>query len=296
MNLTWDRLGPLLAVPHLPTLGALHPAAIGPQVLRDVLDVAGTGRWLPHDKDQRWGGPKDEHIIDTTNDGGRILVATLARRNAGTIKVYLYGQAEPQAVAHAQAIAHHLAGIYQVQAVRVVWFLPPGQVPAETVAATRVQMRTFDSANPIIQAEPVIALDQLPTTVATTFVDFADAMAEHGFGFLRQHMRHARHGPVLTVVRDRRIVGAIGPMEILADPAGHARLLPQYFGVLPTYRGHGLGRALWRAAMHWGHTHHAAYQILSTVVNGASDHLCRSEELTELGLVCTIPVQLQQRT
>ncbi len=178
----------------------------------------------------------------------------------------------------------------------MVWFLPAGQVPAEAVAATRVQMRTFDSADSIVAAEPVIALDQLPTTVAATFVDFADAMVEHGFGFLRQRMRHARHGPVLTVVRDRRIVGAIGPMEILADPVGSARLLPQYFAVLPAYRGLGLGRELWRAGMHWGHAHQAAYQILNTVVGGASDYLCRSEGLTELGVVCTIPTQLPQRT
>ena len=74
-------------------------------------------------------------------------------------------------------------------------------------------------------------------------------------------------------------------MEIMPDLLGAARLLPQYFGVLPEYRRRGLGRALWRAAMHWGHTHGAAYQILQTEVDGASDTLCQSEGLRTLGFV-----------
>ena len=76
-------------------------------------------------------------------------------------------------------------------------------------------------------------------------------------------------------------------MEIMPDSQGAARLLPQYFGVLPEYRGLGLGRSLWRAAMGWGQQHGAAYQLLQTEVGGASDRLCQSEGLTDLGLVCT---------
>ena len=76
-------------------------------------------------------------------------------------------------------------------------------------------------------------------------------------------------------------------MEIMPDSQGSARLLPQYFGVLPGYRGLGLGRLLWRAAMRWGHQHQAAYQLLQTEVGGASDRLCRSEGLADLGLACT---------
>lgn len=74
-------------------------------------------------------------------------------------------------------------------------------------------------------------------------------------------------------------------METMADASGAARLLPQYFGVLPQYRGCGYGRALWRAAMRWGHQHGAAYQLLQTEVGGASDRLCAAEELTPLGFV-----------
>lgn len=55
--------------------------------------------------------------------------------------------------------------------------------------------------------------------------------------------------------------------------------------MLPQFRCCGYGRALWRAAMRWGHQHGAAYQLLQTEVGGASDRLCEAEELTSLGFV-----------
>lgn len=99
-------------------------------------------------------------------------------------------------------------------------------------------------------------------------------------------------GPVLTTATDDRISGAIGTMETMPDHLGRLRLLPQYFAVLPDYRGFGLGRALWRAAMHWGTTHAAAYQLLQTETGGASDGLCRSEGLADLGHVVTRTIRV----
>ena len=119
-----------------------------------------------------------------------------------------------------------------------------------------------------------------------TFGVFAEKLAADGFAFLDARIRESGTGPVLTCLRDGMIVGAIGPMEIMPDSLGIARLLPQYFGILPEYRGLGLGRALWQAAMRWGQEHQAAYQLLQTEVGGASDRLCRAEGLTDLGLVC----------
>jgi GNAT superfamily N-acetyltransferase len=80
-------------------------------------------------------------------------------------------------------------------------------------------------------------------------------------------------------------------MEIMPDPAGGARLLPQYFGVLPEYRGLGLGRSLWRAAMDWGQHHQAAYQLLQTEVGGASDRrrTTTGPVSASAGMSCPVP-------
>lgn len=98
-------------------------------------------------------------------------------------------------------------------------------------------------------------------------------------------MQAGNVGPVLTVTHDGQVAGAIGPMETITDSAGRTQLLPQYFGVLPEHRGHGYGRALWHAAMEWGHDHDVDYQLLQTEVGGASDRLCQTEGLTSLGYV-----------
>ena len=133
----------------------------------------------------------------------------------------------------------------------------------------------------------VVPLDEVPRPVRATFSVFAEKLAAEGFAFLDARIRQGGVGPVLTCLRDGKVVGAIGPMETMPDSRGVSRLLPQYFGILPEYRGLGFGRALWQAAMHWGQQHQAAYQLLQTEVNGASDRLCQSEGLTDLGLVCT---------
>lgn len=116
-----------------------------------------------------------------------------------------------------------------------------------------------------------------------TFAPFAETMAADGLAFLHTQMQAGRCGPVLTTAIEDRIVGAIGPMEVRMDAIGRPHLMPQYFAVLPEARGQSLGRVLWRAAMHWGQSHGAAYQLLQTEVGGPSDRLCRSEGLASLG-------------
>jgi hypothetical protein len=63
MRLLWDWLHPVIQVPYVPTIGPVHPDALTPGLFDDVLRVAGSGMFLPYDKDQRWTTTKDETVL-----------------------------------------------------------------------------------------------------------------------------------------------------------------------------------------------------------------------------------------
>jgi GNAT superfamily N-acetyltransferase len=160
-----------------------------------------------------------------------------------------------------------------------VRFLGP---EAPDAHGTRIQLQDFSATIRLAPDGPVRPFNEWPAEVRGTFATFAKEMAADGFAFLYGQIQRGMVGPVLTVVVGGRVAGAIGPMEIRPDAIGTPQLMPQYFGVLQEHRGHGLGRLLWRAAMHWGQANGAAYQLLQTAVGGPSDRLCRSEGLASL--------------
>ncbi|NBM15777.1 GNAT family N-acetyltransferase [Streptomyces sp. GC420] len=281
MRFRWGWLEPVMPVPYVPTLGPVRREDPIPDLFEAVVETAGTGRFLPYDKDRRWADRKTERVLveDIEHDQERTLVPTLVERGAVTVKVHAYG-GDP---AEAADVARRLAEQHGAGAARVVSFLAPQEPEARAVGATRVQLKEFAGGPGQAPGVPVLGCKQLPEEAS--FAVFAEAMAGDGFAFLHERMRAGAVGPVLTVLHGGRVAGAIGPMETLSDAGGAVRLLPQYFGVLPQYRGFGYGRALWRAAMHWGHQHSADYQLLQTAVGGASDRLCAAEGLASLGFV-----------
>ncbi|WP_206776526.1 GNAT family N-acetyltransferase [Streptomyces sp. DSM 110735] len=274
-----------MPVPYVPTLGPVRWEDPIPALLEAVVENAATDGFLPYDKDRRWGERKTERVVVDAieHDDGRTLVPTLAERGGGVVKVHVYGAA-PDSLTTGADLARKLIAVHGAARGGVVWFLGPDQPEAYAQGVgTRVQLKDFADGPGAAPGVPVHEDGRLHADAG--FADFAEAMAGDGFAFLYERMRGGGVGPVLTILHDGRVAGAIGPMEILADAAGAARLLPQYFGVLPRYRGHGYGRALWRAAMHWGHRHGAGYQLLQTEAGGASDRLCAAEGLTSLGFV-----------
>lgn len=270
--------------PYVPTLGPVHPDALTTHLWDEVMESNGTGTFLPHDKDARWGGTKRETVLADAirRDGETITIPTLTARGRGVVKVHHYGPIPD--VDRALEEAGKLAAEHGAGSARVLWFSTDAD---SRWHSCRIQLKTFAGNEPYPHGR-VGSLDAEALTVQDTFDSFADTLKEDGFAFLAERMRTTGlDGPLLVAVAEGRVVGAIGPMAILPDSLGVPRLLPQYFGVLPEARGHGHGRALWRAAMHWGSENGAAYQLLQTETDGASDHLCRSEGLTSLGFVFT---------
>lgn len=292
MELSWDWLRPVMRVPYVPTLGPVHPEALTPELLADVLSVAGTPRFLPHDPDRRWSALKDESVMldDVEHGPDRTVVPTISIWGRGMVKTHYFG-ADPAPVGELLQLAQRLAAREDVDRARAVWFHPEQpqsqpQSPSDS-HVTRLQLKTFHPGGDEA-AGGVTDLRSLPDQTRARFAVFAEQMGAHGFGFLwRQFQAGALNGPILTVVSGDRIVGAIGPLETTKDSAGHVRLLPQHFGVLPEHRRHGHGHRLWRAATAWGQANGADYHLLQTDLGSPADALCQSEGLTTLGFVHT---------
>ncbi|MFI5882054.1 GNAT family N-acetyltransferase [Streptomyces sp. NPDC051554] len=282
MRFRWDWLRPVVSAPYVPTIGPVHPSVLTEDLFTDTLIAASTDRWfLRYDKDIRWSNSKDETVLveGIAHRPGETLIPTLSRRGSGMVKVHLYG-IEPDSTFVATELAQKLAAEHGVGKTRIVRFLGP---EAPEGRGTRIQLQDFRATVRPAPDGPVRPFNEWPAGTRGTFAAFAEQMAPDGFVFLYEQMQAGNVGPVLTLAVGDRVAGAIGPMEIRPDAIGTPQLMPQYFGVLHEHRGHGLGRLLWRAAMHWGQTNGAAYQLLQTEVGGSSDRLCRSEGLTSLG-------------
>ncbi|MEH0420393.1 GNAT family N-acetyltransferase [Streptomyces sp. B21-083] len=282
MFFRWDWLRPVLTAPIVPTLGPVHPHVLTVDLFEDTLRAAVADRsFLHYDKDRRWSSEKEETVLrgDVVHQPDHTLIPTLTRRGRGTVKVFAYGH-RGSVVDEAAGLAAKLAVVHDTVHAKVVRPLGP---ETGSPYGTRVQLQDFTARPCPDPGGPVRLVTDWPISVRETFALFAAAMAADGLAFLHAQMRAGRCGPVLAAAVGGRIVGAIGPMEVRPDAIGCPQLMPQYFAVLPGARGQGLGRVLWRAAMHWGQSHGAAYQLLQTEVGGASDMLCRSEGLASLG-------------
>ena len=286
MLFRWDWLRPVLTAPVVPTLGPVHPHALTVDLFEDIRTAAATDRYfLRYDKDRRWSQEKEESVLarDIVHQADHTLIPTLTRRGAGTVKVFAYGH-RSDTVGQAAELAAKLAAVHGAARVKTVRSHGPENPPRRGV---RIQLQDFTGRPCPAPDGPVQPFTEWPAAVRDTFESFAQATATDGMEFLYAQMQAGRCGPVLTAVLQRRVVGAIGPMEIRPDATHALQLLPQYFAVLPEARGKGLGRLLWRSAMHWGQSHGASYQVLQTEIGGASDRLCQAEGLTSLGFVTT---------
>ena len=286
-----DWLRRVLRVPYVPTLGPVHPEALSPELFDDAVAASQTGQLLPFDKDRRWSPRKDHSVLvaEIIHQPDQTIIPVLSRRAGGVVKTSYYGTSAPDRDALSVATRRWCA-TYGARAGRVIWF-DPATPAAGSTACTRVLLKVFgtDPLSPRPASGRVAELDGFSAALRASFTGFAQQLHATGFGFLHRRWQGGQiDGPILVALAGQDVVGAIGPLRTMPDPLGHPVLLPQYFGVLPAYRGRGHGRALWHAVTVWAQQHRAAYQLLQTGIGQASDRLFVSEGLTSLGFTCSV--------
>lgn len=291
MRFRGEWLNNVVRVPYVPTLGAVHPAAIGTDLFGDILSVAGTGRFLPYDKDARWLPAKDEQVItaEIIHRPDLTVIPALSTRGKSTLRIYHYGLVPP-GIEQAADWAAKWCATYGAGAARVIWTQnhPDG-------ARTRVMLKTYGSRDRKPRDPRVTTLDACD--VPGTFPAFAAGLASEGFAFLHERIQAGTvTGPILVSVDERRIVGAVGPLSVMADAGGRKAVPSQYFAVHPGYRRRGHGRALWQGAMAWGVANNAACKVLQARVGAPAERFYICEGLATLGYVCTREITAGSRS
>jgi hypothetical protein len=186
--------------PYVPARGPVHPSTVTLRLFTEVVAIAGSGRFLSHDKDPRWGGRKDEHVLAQaiTEEPDLVLLPSLTIRRQ-CVKVHVYSKDPRASLSRAAELGRALTRQHDAATGRLVWFLPPGSAPDPAAACTRVQMRIFNSGDRVADRAPgVVPLEQVTAPVRATFSPFADRLAGEGFAFLDAHIREHGAGPVLT--------------------------------------------------------------------------------------------------
>jgi GNAT superfamily N-acetyltransferase len=280
MRFREDWLTDVISVPYVPTLGPVHPQADLPQLFEAVTSVAGTGGFLPYDKDRRWFAGKGEQVItgEIIHQPGLTVIPTLDARR-GVLKVYHYAQRAPD-LGEVGEMAGKWRATYGAGSARLTWVQehPDG-------ARTRLMLKAYADADQRPRDPHVTELDA--STAARTFPSFARDLAADGFGFLCERVMAGKgDGPVLVSVDEDRIVGAVGPLSVMTDAAGRRFVPPQYFAVHPAYRRRGHGRALWDAAMAWGSAIGAEYKVLQAQAGAPAERFYHAQGLSTLGFTC----------
>jgi GNAT superfamily N-acetyltransferase len=273
-------LADVVRVPSVPTLGPVHPEADLPKLFQAVVSVAGSGTWVPYDKDRRWFAVKGKYVITAEiihRPGLTIIPALDARR--GVLKVYHYGQQAPD-LDEMGEMAGKWRAAYGASSVRLAWI----QVHPDG-AQTRLMLKAYTHADQRPRDPRVSELHASPA--ASTFPGFAGDLAADGFGFLCERVTAGKgDGPVLVSVDKDRIVGAVGPLSVMTDAAGRRFVPPQYFAVHPAYRRKGHGHALWHAAIAWGYAGGATYKVLQAQAGAPAERFYQAEGLVTLGFTC----------
>jgi len=281
MTFRWDWLSAVLTAPYVPALGPVQPAALSAALFDGIVSVAGTGEFLPYDKDRRWSATKDEHILaaQIVHAPGVTIIPTLSRRGAGSIRLYYYAHRNPD-LRDLAARARELRAACGARESQAIWL---SDRPAG--ARTRLMLKIFGDNDRCPPDRQVSELAHCPA--AATFRAFAAQSGEPGFAFLCQRLQAGLDdGTILVATEDQRIVGAVGPLTVLADATGTAMVPPAYYCVPPGYRRRGHGRALWRASMAWGAEHGAVCKVLQAETGSAAEQLYKAEGLRTLGFVC----------
>jgi len=241
----------------LPFLGPFYLGKNNPRkILVDILKYATRKDFLSYDKNRRWYKIKKEKIpiSYTIIEKRSIFLPVIDDYFKRKLKIFYYSS---KPVAKSDFVkAKQIARRFSPNSFVFYCFKKPQN--AVNFYCHNIYLKKFTTKDLLGDQQAVIKrriflYEQFDPVVKKTLSSLGTEDDLGGFAFLWSNFlsRQNRHYPIFCAIENQKIIGAIGPLEIMKDPWDNSFLAPPYFGVKSGFRGENYGTFLWKAAIDW---------------------------------------------
>lgn len=275
---------------YIPILGPVHYSnSLIKKFLFDVLRNSRTNRFLSYDGNKRWFPKKTEKIILSAimaNNQEIYIPVKDSFRNVLKIFYYSNNFVNDIVIKKAQKIYKAIKIAQKFDNSYLYCFKKP--TVKIKFACHNIYLKNIISNDNLIKlSKGINYYNELPKKIQLTFRHIGNEPDLQGFDFLWKEfiVKNKKLNSIICATSKERIVGAIGPLDVIPDTWGVPFLLPPYFGVVKTSRRMGVGKKLWKAAMSFAYKEGAKYTLVQSISNSAAVRFYKKQRLSNMGKI-----------
>lgn len=237
------------------------------KILYDILENSKTDKFLSYDKNKRWFKKKKERIIlsEILIERNQLLIPVESFSKNKTLKIFYYSSKKinNRIIKKIKNFIIVPPKFKNINNYFLYSFLKPKIF--KKLICHNIYLKMIKKKDKLEKNfENICYFNDLSPKTKQTLSLFKKEPELQGFAFLWRRFANKKRilSPIICAVEKDKIIGAIGPLEILNDAWNNKWLAPPYFGVKKDFRSKGYGKKLWKTAMSFAHQKGAKYTLV----------------------------------
>jgi len=248
-----------------------------------------TNRFLPYDGDKRWFQEKAEKIILSAivvNNKEIFIPVKDSFKNVLKIFYYSNNPLNNTTIRKMEKVYTKIKTAQKVDNLCLYCFKEP-TVKTKFIRHNIYLKNITPNDNLVESSKEIHYYNKLSNEIQLTFSNLGKEPELEGFEFLWKEFidKNKKLNPIICAILKKRIIGAIGPLDILNDAWGVPFLLPPYFGVAEKNRRMGVGKKLWEAATNFIYQKGVKYTLVQNISNSPAARFYEKQGLSNMGKI-----------
>lgn len=267
-----------------PILGPVHIKNKSPKkLLLSILKNANSKSFLPFDKNKRWFKEKTEFLILSETVLKKHGIYLVSRDNFfKSLKVYYYSKNTPNQDNYDEAIRIAKSANIKFQYNQIVLYFFKKPKFKKNFSTHNIYLKNITKKDQIVFNDSyTYHYSGLNKTEQKSFSIFKNYAEHDGLSFVWQKYldRNIKLNPIICCLRNKKIIGAIGPLDTAIDVCGQTFLQAPFFGVLDNYKKSGNGKNLWLSAMDYAQKIGAKYTLVQNTPESPAGNFYKKQGL-----------------